>query len=602
MDKISILDFGCQYTHLIGRRVRQLNVYSEILPSETPASKLGDSKGVILSGSPESVYDPGAPTLDPEILDLDIPSLGICYGAQLMAHVSGGEVLRGDIGEYGRSDIVFSGKDRLFDGLEQKQTVWMSHGDSIDEVPPGFEIKAMSKDNIVAVMVDPKRDLYGLQFHPEVSHTPNGMKVLENFVVDICGCDQDWTMESYIGKAQRHIRDMVGDGKALVLVSGGIDSTVAYVLAQQTLGSDRVYALHIDNGLMRKNESYKISRSLMDAGITNLTVVDRGSDFLRALKGVYEPEVKRERIGNVFMDVTEDELPNLGLYGDVRRVQGTLYTDLVESGKGVGRKTAKIKTHHNVSAKKVEELRKKGLIVEPNSDLYKDEVREVGKLLGIPDELVWRQPFPGPGLAIRIVGNVGATGNIEETYSEVREIAGDYGLEGFVVPIKTVGVQGSDRSYKSLAMLHGKNDWERIRTASEEILKNVHDINRCTYVIDGKPNQDALKGIKPMEVNERSVSLLREIDHRANQSIKKYGLEGKIDQMPVTIFSGTRMPMVGVRDVKTDDYMTAAPLEMPEEFPWECLYDMRDSIRGLEATEVFVRDTSPKPPSTIEWE
>ncbi|RKY67335.1 MAG: glutamine-hydrolyzing GMP synthase, partial [Candidatus Latescibacterota bacterium] len=397
-DTIGVLDFGGQYTHLIANRIRRLRVYSEIVSPDSDSDRLRNFKGLILSGGPSSVYDADQPSFNPNLFDLSMPVLGLCYGHHLMAQRLGGEVRPGRTKEYGTAQLEIREKTGILEGLEDSETVWMSHGDYVAQAPPGFRVTGSTVSCPIAAMGDPERNLYGLQFHPEVTHTPKGMRMLENFVT-LCGCERNWTMGNYIESSLQAIRDRMGDRNVFLFVSGGVDSTVAFVLLEKALGAKRVYGLHIDNGLMRKNESAFVRDSLLEHGFTNFRVVDAGPDFLSALRGVVHPEEKRRIIGTQFIEVRDRAMEQLGLDPEQWILgQGTIYPDTIESG---GTKNAAvIKTHHNRVAL-VEELIAQGKVIEPLSQLYKDEVREVGERLGIPKSLVWRHPFPGPGLGVR---------------------------------------------------------------------------------------------------------------------------------------------------------------------------------------------------------
>ncbi len=602
MSKVYVLDFGGQYTQLISRRIRGLNVYSEVSPSEIPAYRMRDANGIVLSGGPSSVNDEGAPHCDPEIFNLGIPVLGICYGMQLMAKRFGGKVGTAETREYGNTDIRLKRRSGLFLGASDEESVWMSHGDSVLTTGcGGFEALATTKSGLIASMANEAKRLYGVQFHPEVTHTKKGNRMLGNFLFGICGCYPDWTMENYIAKAGRDVRDHVGDGRVLVLASGGVDSSVAATLIAQELGPDRVYALHVDNGLMRLDESEQVGKALRSAGVKNLRVANRSHDFLRALDGVTEPQKKRGIIGDMFVEVMESELGGMGLdWENLYLAQGTLYTDRIESGEGVGKKADQIKLHHNL-APKIMELKSKGLVVEPNSGIYKDEVRAVGELLGLPDELVWRHPFPGPGLGIRVISNHYRPDDFDMVDSKVSEIAGDHGLEGYTVPIATVGVQGDSRTYRNLAVIKGRRNPKVLRNVAGEVVENT-PINRVVYMLaDMESSSRADVGLNP-----GTLSLLRGADDAANRLLDRYGIYREISQMPVVIYdhhdrSGRKGPAIGLRPVKTDDFMTASPAVPGEDMPWEYFNDVCRQVGDLGIGKV-VFDITDKPPGTIEWE
>lgn len=417
-DTILVLDFGSQYTHLITRRLRELNVYSEMLPCTQRLSELGwKPKGVILSGGPYSVYAEGAPHVDPEVFKLDVPILGICYGLQELAWHHGQNVLAGEKKEYGHAGLQIqrhSGKqahvDRLFEGLQDDMDVWMSHGDKLSHMPDGFLTVATSRNSPYAGIAHEEKEYYGIQFHPEVTHTPQGKEVIENFAVKICKAKQDWTMEAFVDKEIARIRKLVGEeGQVIGAVSGGVDSTVAAKLMHEAIG-DRFHAVMVDNGVLRKDEAKQVKETLTKGLGVNLTVIDASDRFLGLLKGVSDPEKKRKIIGNTFIDIFEEEAKkiakeaeNSSKAGPIEYfLQGTLYPDVIESISFKG-PSQTIKTHHNVGGLP-EKMNLK--LIEPLRELFKDEVRAMGTNLGIPSDLVWRHPFPGPGLAIRIIGDV----------------------------------------------------------------------------------------------------------------------------------------------------------------------------------------------------
>ena len=602
MSKVRVIDFGGQYTHLIAKRIRNLNVYSEIVPHSISASMLRDSDAIILSGGPSSVNDDGAPLCDPGVFNLDIPVLGICYGMQLIAKRFGGRIEQVEKREYGNTQIRIKTYSRLLEGLGVEDDVWMSHGDSVVSYGyGGFDVLATTNSGLLAAIGNDSRRIYGVQFHPEVTHTKKGDRILGNFLFNISECEPDWTMESYIEKTQKEIEERVGNNDVLVLASGGVDSTVAATVTTNKLGPDRVHLLHIDNGLMRKDESYHVEQALRKAGLTNLRVADRSSDFLGALYGITDPQEKRRIIGNVFIDVMEDELEKMGLdWNNLIFMQGTLYTDWIESGGGVGGEASQIKLHHNVSPR-VMELIKQGKVIEPNKWIYKDEVRAVGELLGICKGLVWRHPFPGPGLGIRLVFNPYKPDNFEVIDKDVSAIAGDHGLGGYIVPIATVGVQGDERSYRNLAIISGGRDMKKAKTVASEIVKNT-PVNRVAYSIS-----DTAATIKTrVEINDERLFLLREADNKATELLDKHGIYSDISQMPVVMFPDHadekyRGPAIGLRPVITDDFMTARPAIPGKDMSWEYFDDICKYTAELGLGRV-VLDLTDKPPGTIEWE
>ena len=512
MDKILILDFGSQYTQLIGRRVRELGVYAEILPGEAPLSpaSLAGAKGIVLSGSPFSVYEPGAPVPHPSAFEAGLPVLGLCYGAQRMTQDSGGRVERLPEREYGRKPVRLlpaGAADPLFAGTAPEFASWMSHGDSIAEPAPGFEVLAASEGGIPAAIRHAGRRLWGLQFHPEVSHCEGGLRILGNFVLGVCGAERGWSMEAYLDEVRTSVRAKVGEGKVLLLISGGVDSTVAGALLLKVLDPERVHLLYIDTGLMRKAESEEVMRNLRALGATHLHMAEAEGEFLSALAGVEEPEKKREIIGDLFIRIQEREVARLGI-PDAYLVQGTLYTDLIESGKGVGKKAQVIKSHHNVRSPLVEAKRAAGKVIEPLDRLYKDEVRALGRLLGVAEGVVARHPFPGPGLGVRILGEV-----TKATCDVLREADAIYIAElkarglydriwqafSVLLPIRSVGVAGDERKYGSVLALRAvvsedgmtadvyPFEGKDLLAISAAITNRVPEIGRVVYDVSSKP-------------------------------------------------------------------------------------------------------------------
>jgi GMP synthase (glutamine-hydrolysing) len=501
---IVVLDFGAQYSQLIARRVRELRVYSLILPFDTPLAELLAlrPKGIILSGGPASVYDQGAPRCDPRLFAAGVPTLGICYGMQLMAHDLGGRTGPSARREYGRTRLFVDeaeGVAGLFGGLERRLLCWMSHGDSVLHLPPGFETLAHSDHSAHAAVADPARRLYGLQFHPEVSHTPWGTDVLRNFLYHVCGCAGSWSMTSFVEQAVGEIRTQIGDGRAICALSGGVDSAAAAGLAFRAIG-DRLTCVFVDHGLLRRGEAEQVGAVFRDHFGATLVHVDARRRFLTRLRDVVDPEQKRNLIGNEFITVFAEEAARLGR-PDVL-VQGTLYPDVIESGT---RTAARIKTHHNVGGlPAVMPFR----LVEPLRTLFKDEVRLVARQLGLPEEMVWRHPFPGPGLAIRVLGEVTEERLEILRYADaiVTEEIRRSGLgrelwQAFAVllPVHTVGVAGDARTYGNVVAVRAVTsndgmtaDWARLppdllETISNRITGEVAGVGRVVYDISSKP-------------------------------------------------------------------------------------------------------------------
>jgi GMP synthase (glutamine-hydrolysing) len=507
VDEVVVLDYGGQYSQLIARRVRECGVFSELLPHHVGAEEVARRrpKGLILSGGPASVYADGAPRLDPELLKLGIPVLGICYGMQLLARSLGGRVEGAEVGEFGRSELSVRERGRLFAGLPTDQTCWMSHRDTVFEPPPGFTALASSSASPVAAFESVDREVYGIQFHPEVVHTPFGQDILRTFLGDICGCDMTWSAASIVEEQIARIRAQVGDGKVICGLSGGVDSSVAALLVHRAIG-DQLTCVFVDHGLMRKNEGDQVISAFRDRFRIPLVAVDAEERFLDKLRGVSDPETKRKIIGTEFIRVFEEEAAKLAEGGEGARflVQGTLYSDVIESGGGTG--AATIKSHHNVGGLP-DDLQFE--LVEPLRALFKDEVRAVGAELGLPERLVWRQPFPGPGLAIRVVGGEATKERLDVLrdadfilQDEIRK-AGLYRelWQSFCVlpDVRTVGVQGDERTYGNVIVIRAVTsddamtaDWARLpydlleRIASR-MINELREVNRVVLDITSKP-------------------------------------------------------------------------------------------------------------------
>jgi GMP synthase (glutamine-hydrolysing) len=498
-EEILILDFGSQYTQLIGRRIREAHVYSEILPFTTPLEVIRDRqpKGLILSGGPGSVYDVAAPRPADGLFELGIPILGVCYGMQLIARHLGGEVERGEEHEYGFGLIRRSGSSAILDGIEK---VWMSHGDRILEPPPGFAVTAHT-GSITAAIESPDRRIFGVQFHPEVVHTENGAEILKRFVFGVCGCTGSWSLGSFLEDAVARIREQVGDGRVLCAISGGVDSTVAATMVARAIG-DRLVGIFVDTGLLRKGEFGKVLETLQKNLGLNVHGVDASERFLNLLDGVSDPEKKRKIIGNEFIHVFEEQAASLGSVDFL--AQGTLYPDVIESVPVRGPSDV-IKSHHNVGG--LPETMNLTLI-EPLRELFKDEVRELGRQLGLPEDMVWRQPFPGPGLAIRIMGEITPERirilqDADEVFVGEIKAAGLYRKvwQSFAVllPLRSVGVMGDARTYDYTIALRAVTssdgmtaDWARLPDellgrVANRIVNEVRGVNRVVYDVTSKP-------------------------------------------------------------------------------------------------------------------
>lgn len=498
---VIVLDFGGQYNQLIARRIRDLGVYSELLPFNTSAAKLKElnPRGIVFSGGPASVYEDGAPQVDPAIYELGVPILGICYGMQLMAHQLKGRVEQADKREYGKAVVQFNKGSLLTQGLEREQQVWMSHGDLVRELPEGFVVDASTEHAPIAAMSHSAKKCFAVQFHPEVRHTVSGDDMIKNFLFSICGCEGQWSMESFIEDAVREIREQVGERKVLCALSGGVDSSVVAMLIHRAIG-DQLTCMFIDHGLLRKGEAESVMETFQGKFEMNVIKIDAQARFLGKLQGVEDPEQKRKIIGTEFIRVFEEESGKLGEFDFL--AQGTLYTDIIESGTATAQT---IKSHHNVGGLP-EDM--KFELIEPLKELFKDEVRKVGEECGLPAEIVWRQPFPGPGLAIRVLGEVtpDKLQIVRESDAILREEIAKAGLDREIwqyftaLPnMKSVGVMGDMRTYsytvgiRAVTSIDGMTaDWARIpydvlERISNRITNEVSNVNRVVLDITSKP-------------------------------------------------------------------------------------------------------------------
>jgi GMP synthase (glutamine-hydrolysing) len=504
--RILIIDYGSQYTQLIARRVREARVYSEIHPPTRSLEWIRDWKptGIILSGGPNSVYGDNVPTADPLLFEV-APTLGVCYGMQLMAHVLGAEVSRGGRREYGRAEIRPTVQSALFEGFDPRETatVWMSHGDHIESAPPGFRVTAASEGNPLAAFEHESKPIYGVQFHPEVAHTPRGRELLANFLFKVCGATPSWTPGTFIEDEVAKIRSLVGDAQVICGLSGGVDSSVAAALVHRAIG-DQLTCVFVDHGLLRLHEREQVERTMRTHMGIKLVTVDASKRFLDALRDIEDPEAKRRAIGHTFIDVFEEATASAGTNAKFL-VQGTLYPDVIESSSPTGGPSVTIKTHHNVGGLKP------GMqfsLIEPLRELFKDEVRNVGRELGLPEEMVGRHPFPGPGLAIRVLGAVSDSAlhvlrQADAIYLEEIRAANLYDeiWQAFAVllPIRSVGVMGDERTYDNVVALRAVTstdgmtaDWfpfphDVMARISDRIIREVDGVNRVVYDVSSKP-------------------------------------------------------------------------------------------------------------------
>jgi GMP synthase (glutamine-hydrolysing) len=580
--QITVLDAGGQYCHLIARKVRDLGIYAEVAPSETPVSELRGRKGIIISGGPASVYDPASPTIDPDLLTSGIPVLGICYGQQLMAHALGGHVQKGDRGEYGLAQLDIVHSDTILHGIEGRQQVWMSHRDVVSAVPSDFEVLARTETCAIAAMSSPARGLFAVQFHPEVAHTPCGMTILKNFLFDVCGCEKDWNPAGQVQSVEEQIRAAAGDRNVFFFVSGGVDSTVAYTLCLKALGPERVHGTYVDTGLMREGETDFVRQNFAALGARSFEVADARTEFLSALSTATDPEQKRHIIGEKFVDVqqrileSEHFLDNKWILG-----QGTIYPDTIESG-GTA-KAELIKTHHNRVAG-IQKLIKEGRIIEPLSSFYKDEVRAIGRQLGLAPELLNRHPFPGPGLAIRCL--------CSDTAETLEKTA-----DGFIIPIRSVGVQGDSRTYRAVLAI------EDFPETDEETARLINNLDRVNRVVVAAWTAALLETMRvyPSALTVDRLDLLRRADAVVRKLTEESGFDALIWQFPVVLIPLGALNdhnSVVLRPIDSVDGMTASAVRMSRTLLETITRELRE-IKGIAG--VFY-DLTNKPPGTIEWE
>ena len=623
---IAVIDFGGQYAHLIASRIRRLGAYSEILQPDEVGDNLDSFyKGIIFSGGPSSVYDAKAPATSPKLLKSGVPILGICYGHQLIAMQLGGEVRRGDRREYGPAKLNLLGETGLLKHESNGSTVWMSHGDEVAQLPDGFEIIATTSSCKHTAVYNADRNIYGLQFHPEVSHTGYGETLLRNFI-SICGLSDSWTIDAFGDFERQRIRSELNNKKVFFLVSGGVDSTVAFALLGSELDSSHLKGMLVDTGFLRDNEARSVQSSLSKIGV-DLHVFDARHRFLEALAKVHEPEQKRKIIGELFIDVQQEVSQQMGLDKDEWLLgQGTIYPDTIESG---GTKSSNtIKTHHN-RVGRIQEMIEQGRVVEPLRDLYKDEVRHLGRLIGLPDDLVDRHPFPGPGLAVRCLCTGADESATSRPFTEIKtqpELAGlleRLGVSAHLLPLRSVGVQGDQRTYAHPLALHwlksnhGPVSWSELFEISARLPGSFAEVNRVLLKsgdadFDNQGEQiDEQRILLPGRfLTEDRIKNLQVADAIVNEFLHEKKIYSEIWQMPVVLIPIGRSRNIGpkesieskesivLRPICSTDAMTASVYEMNDTL----LNELTQRILATKRFDAIYYDLTSKPPGTIEWE
>jgi GMP synthase (glutamine-hydrolysing) len=594
MTQIVVLNAGGQYCHLIARRIRELGVHAVVADINRPAHDFEGVRGIIISGGPASVTEATSPSVDAGIYKLGIPILGICYGHQLMARDLAGRVTPGVTKEYGHSSLACE-KTTVLKGLPDRDiTVWMSHGDTVTQAPAGFTVIGTTDDCQVAAMQDADRRLFGLQFHPEVVHTEFGTEIYRNFVFDICGCTADWDPRARVEQVMDEIRTRAAGKNVFFLISGGVDSTVAFYCCYRALGPGRVRGLYVDTGFMREGDAEAVEHLVREAGRQAIHIADRSADFFGRLGEVTNPETKRAIIGDTFLTVQEDEFARLGLReGDWLLGQGTIYPDTIESGGA--RHSAKIKTHHN-RVERIQALIDQGKVIEPLVEFYKDEVRVLGEQLGLPHEVVWRHPFPGPGLAVRCLGGEHAA-PVERPAMTLPA-----GVTGWIVPVRTVGVQGDERSYSQLLAVEGFADAEAAGRFARRITNEHRTINRVALIVHRREGR-GVEGlaIHPATLTRERIALLRRADDIVTRVVRKHGLYDAIWQFPVGMIPlGARAgrETIVLRPVHSRDGMTADFARLPA----PVVDELAASLAQLDRVDAVLYDVTNKPPATIELE
>ncbi|MDF2379744.1 MAG: glutamine-hydrolyzing GMP synthase [Candidatus Gracilibacteria bacterium] len=616
-DTIAVLDFGGQYAHLITNRIRRLGVHAVIADHDTSAEKLKNYKGLILSGGPQSVNADEALLADPAIFELGIPVLGICYGHQVTNKILGGTISPGTTKEYGKTKLIINKFEGIFADLDsQLQTsdsslsVWMSHWDEVTDIPVDFEVLAHTDINDFAAVGNQEKHIYGIQFHPEVTHTEQGMKILENFV-NLTGAEKTWTTSNYLSiitdEVKEHVEKM--NRKVFLLVSGGVDSVVAFTLLNKVLGKENVYGMLVDTGFMRKGEVEEVQTALKEHHFDNLHVYDAKEEFYNSLKGISDPEEKRAIIGKKFIEIQGKAVHELDLNPDEWMLgQGTIYPDTIESG--ATKHAAKIKTHHN-RVPEIDALIEQGLVIEPLKDLYKDEVRELGEALGLPHHLVWRHPFPGPGLAIRMLCTPEKTNNSKAQNDDqlINNYLSPKGFAAKILPVQSVGVQGDARTYRHpVAIWATDENWKHHWNAKElqeiatELTNRFESVNRVIISLNGPINSSEL--IAERYLTPERTQVLQEADSIVMNAIMTFDeQEKKIWQCPTVLLpisaNNTNNESILIRPVSSIDAMTADAAMIPSE-ELNKIIDQLSSISP--APSAIFYDLTKKPPGTIEWE
>ena len=599
-DFLAVLDFGSQYAHLIAKRIRHLGVYTKIFPPSIDTDRLRAAKGIILSGGPASVFAEDVPAFNPEIFSISQPILGLCYGHQLMAKHFGGRVANMGQGEFGKASLRKLNSSPLWKDVADRSQVWMSHRDSVTELPQGFQVIGETISGSLAALQHQERPLFSLQFHPEVTDTLAGSQILSNFI-KLCKAHPSWSMERFIEQTKIELQQQVGEHNVLMFLSGGVDSSVAFALLNEALGKERVLGLFIDNGFLRLHEAEQILQRYKQLGYENVVGRDYGEAFLGAIANEVDPQRKRHQVGNTFLTVRKKLLEELKLNpGEWLLGQGTLYPDIIESG---GTEHAKvIKSHHNrVDA--IQDLIAKGHVVEPLKELYKDEVRCIGELLGLPREIVWRHPFPGPGLSINVLCS-----NEDKILQPENNSTLDALYQHFpptqvsLLPVRTVGVQGDQRTYAEPAVLLGPTDWELLENTSIRLTNQIRAINRVVAYLplqqtDQLPNWRVRRAF----CDKPRLDLLRAAEAHVSETFTNHGLLEHIFQLLVILLPLSQdgyQDSIVLRPVISEDVMTArfAPVD------WQVLHELLPQLYALNGIDSVFFDITHKPPATFGWE